>query len=72
MARKILATIVSLITLLAIKESISIFLDDSTDGYRKPLIVLTLSITIPLVLLSLWLWAPKSKSATGRKKENQE
>ncbi|MBB2145539.1 hypothetical protein GM921_08595 [Pedobacter sp. LMG 31464] len=59
--RKILAIIVSLITLFAIKEGFHIL--NSTDkdivNQRSILIVIALSIIIPLILLSVWLWSSR-------------
>ncbi|MFA6276325.1 MAG: hypothetical protein WC622_06225 [Pedobacter sp.] len=59
--RKILAVIVSLITLFAIKEGFHILnaTDKDIVNQRSILIVIALSIIIPLILLSLWLWTPR-------------
>ncbi|RZK58894.1 MAG: hypothetical protein EOO91_06900 [Pedobacter sp.] len=64
MIRKILAAILTIFTLYAIKETVVIFTsgDVEIDSHRKQLILIALSITIPLVVLSLWLWRPKPKN----------
>ncbi len=62
MLRKILAIILTLITLYAIKETVVIFTSSDAEivSHRKQLILIALSITVPLVIVSLWLWRPKT------------
>lgn len=64
MMRKIFATLCTLVTIYAIKETVVIFISDNAEviAKRPILIVIALSITLPLVFLSLWLWKPKNKS----------
>lgn len=63
MLRKIIAVLVTIITLWAVKETIVIFTTTDADivAKRSQLILASLSITIPLVIISLLLWRPKSK-----------
>lgn len=64
MIRKILAVILTLFTLYAIKETVVIFTasDSEIVSHRKQLILIAFSITVPLIVLSLWLWKPKPKN----------
>lgn len=64
MIRKVLAVILTIFTLYAIKETVVIFTSSDVEiaSHRKQLILIALSITIPLVVLSLWLWRPKPKN----------
>lgn len=63
MFRKIIAVLITIITLWAIKETVFIF--SSSDGaiaaQRAQLKLASLSITIPLIIISLLLWRPKPK-----------
>lgn len=63
MLRKIIAILVTLITLWAIKETIVIFTSTDADivAKRDQLKLASLSITIPLIIISLLLWRPKPK-----------
>ncbi|WP_316785457.1 hypothetical protein [Pedobacter frigiditerrae] len=65
MIRKILAVILTIFTLYAIKETVVIFTSGDVEivSHRKQLILIALSITIPLVVLSLWLWRPKTPNS---------
>lgn len=60
--KKVLAIILTLITLYAIKETVVIFISNEAEiaSHRKQLILIALSITLPLIILSLWLWRPKT------------
>lgn len=62
--RKILAVIVTIVTIFAIKEGYTIFASTEKDiiGQKPILIVISLSIIIPLILLSIWLWRPKNQN----------
>jgi hypothetical protein len=62
MIRKILAVILTLITLYVIKETVVIFISSDAEiaNNRKQLILIALSITVPLFFLTLWLWRPKT------------
>jgi hypothetical protein len=62
--RRILALIVTIITLWVIKETIVIFTSDDADiaAKRGQLKIASVSLCIPLTLLSFWLWRPKAKS----------
>lgn len=64
MMRKILAVIVTIVTIFTIKEGYSVFTSTEKDviGQKPILIVISLSIIIPLILLSFWLWRPKTKA----------
>ncbi len=63
MLRKIIAALVTIIALWAIKETFFIFTSTDADivAKRSQLILASLSITIPLVIISLLLWRPKPK-----------
>lgn len=63
MLRKIIAAIVTIITLWLIKETIFIFTTSQADIAKNGafLKLASLSIVIPLVILNFWLWRPKSK-----------
>ena len=65
MIRKIIAVILTLITLYAIKETVVIFISSDAEivNHKKQLILIALSITIPLFFLTLWLWKPKVPNA---------
>jgi hypothetical protein len=60
--RKLFAIIFTVITLLALKETIYIF--KSTDAAivakKSQLGIAGISISLPLLILSLWLWKPKN------------
>lgn len=62
--RKILAIICTIITLLAIKESIYIFTtnDALIVAKKAQLGIVAVSIILPLLILSFWLWKPKNKA----------
>ncbi|MNK04782.1 hypothetical protein D3C87_226550 [compost metagenome] len=64
MLRKIIAVLVTIITLWAVKETVVIFTTTDADivAKRSQLILASLSITIPLVIISLLLWRPKPKA----------
>jgi len=61
--RKILAIIVTVLTIFAVKESIYIFTSTAPDILRNKtqLSIVAVSITFPLLLLTLWLWSGKRK-----------
>ncbi|WAC39196.1 hypothetical protein [Pedobacter sp. SL55] len=61
MLRKIIAVLVTLITLWAIKETVVIFTTTDADIAQKRALLklVSLSITIPLIIASLLLWRPK-------------
>lgn len=63
MLRKIIAVLVTIIALWAIKETVVIFTSSDADivARRNQLKLASLSITIPLVIISLLLWCPKPK-----------
>ena len=63
MLRKIIAVLVTLITIWAIKETFFIFTTSQTDiaAGRHWLILASLSITVPLIIACFWLWKPKYK-----------
>lgn len=63
MLRKIIAVVVTVIALWAIKETVVIFTSTDADivAKRDQLKLASLSITIPLVIISLLLWRPKPK-----------
>jgi hypothetical protein len=65
MIRKILAVILTLFTLYAIKETVVIFISSDAEivNHKKQLILIALSITVPLFFLTLWLWRPKTPNA---------
>ncbi|WP_316768565.1 hypothetical protein [Pedobacter frigiditerrae] len=65
MIRKVLAVILTIFTLYAIKETVVIFTSSDVEiaSHRKQLILIALSITVPLVVLSLWLWRPKQNQS---------
>lgn len=62
--RKVLAIILTLITLYAIKETVYIFISSDAEilSHKRQLIVIAFSITFPLIILTLWLWRPKPKT----------
>ena len=64
--KKVLAVIVTIITIFITKEAYHIFASTEKDIIaQKPiLIVIAISIIIPLILLSLWLWRPKTNKFT--------
>jgi hypothetical protein len=64
MLRKIIAAIVTIITLWLIKETIFIFTTSQADiaKNRAFLQLASLSILIPLLILNIWLWRTKSKA----------
>ena len=59
--RKILAIICTIITLLAIKETIYILTttDVAIVAKKTQLSIAAISIILPLIVLSLWLWKPR-------------
>lgn len=59
--RKILAIICTIITLLAIKETIYILTttDVAIVAKKAQLSIAAISIILPLIVLSLWLWRPR-------------
>lgn len=59
--RKILAIICTIITLLAIKETIYILTttDVAIVAKKTQLSIAAISIILPLIVLSLWLWRPR-------------
>lgn len=61
MLRKIIAILVTIIALWAVKETFVIFTSTDADivAKRSQLILASLSISIPLVVISLLLWRPK-------------
>ncbi|WP_461790060.1 hypothetical protein [Pedobacter sp.] len=63
MVRKIIAFLVSIIAIWAIKESIYIFTTNDVDisAKRDQLKLASLSISIPLTIIAIWLWRPKPK-----------
>ncbi|MDQ8006666.1 MAG: hypothetical protein REI64_17815 [Pedobacter sp.] len=63
MLRKIIAAIVTMITLWLIKETIFIFTTPQADiaKNRDFLKLASLSIVIPLLIVNFWLWRPKPK-----------
>lgn len=63
--RKVLAAIVSIITIFAIREGFNIYTSTEKDviGQKPILLVIALSIILPLLLLSFWLWKPKAKNS---------
>jgi len=63
MLRKVIAVIVTLITIFAIKETLFIFTTSQADiaASRHWLILASISITIPLIIACFWLWKPKYK-----------
>lgn len=63
MLRKIIAAIVTIITLWLIKETIFIFTTSEADIVKNGafLKLTSLSIVIPLLILNFWLWRPKPK-----------
>ncbi|WP_343534119.1 hypothetical protein [Pedobacter sp.] len=63
MLRKIIAVLLTIIAIWAIKETIFIFTTSDADiaVKRGQLKLASLSITIPLVIASLWLWRPTPK-----------
>lgn len=62
MIRKVLAVVVTLITLLIIKETIFIFATSAPDivANGQRLKIASVSICIPLIILCFWLWSPKN------------
>ncbi|MFN0291171.1 hypothetical protein [Pedobacter helvus] len=67
MLRKIIAVLVTLITLWAIKETVVIFTTADADIAKNSafLKLASLSITIPLAIASLLLWRPKQKEESN-------
>jgi len=63
MLRKILAILVSIATIWAIKETIVIFTSSDADIATKgpQLKLASLSIAVPLTIASFLLWRPKPK-----------
>ncbi len=63
MLRKIIALLLTIVAVWAIKETIFIFTTSDADIVAKSgqLKLASLSITIPLVIASLWLWRPTPK-----------
>ena len=59
--RKILAILVTIITIFVIKETIYIFTTTDAEIIRKKAqySIAATSLMLPLVLLSLWLWISK-------------
>lgn len=59
--RRFLAILLTIITILAIKEAFYIFTTTDTEIVKKQTQynILSLSIVLPLVLLTLWLWSGK-------------
>ncbi len=62
--RKILALVVTVITLWLIKETVFIFTSNDADivAKRGQLQIASVSLSIPLTLLSFWLWRPRAKN----------
>lgn len=61
--RKTLAILCTVLTILAIKETVYIFNSTEADiiVQKTQLELTALSITIPLFILTLWLWRPRNK-----------
>ena len=61
--KKVLAVIVTIITIFVIKEGYHIFTSTEKDiaGQKPIFMVIAVSLIVPLVLLSLWLWRPKKE-----------
>ncbi len=65
--RRFLAILLTLITILAIKEAFYIFTTTDAEIVKKQTqySLVSLSIVLPLVLLTIWLWR-------GKKSKNHE
>lgn len=59
--RKGLAIVFTIITILALKETIYIFSSTEPDIARKKIQfgIVAISITLPLMIFTLWLWRGK-------------
>lgn len=59
--RRFFAILFTVLTILAIKESIYIFNSNDQDITNKKaqLSIVAISVTLPLVLFTLWLWSGK-------------